>query len=188
MDRTQNARRQTCGAPLTFSLTLQNGLLEGQARFQLDGNTEGSILGLLPDRAAQRELLHFAPNDALLALTGGLGDNEKRWKTFMGLLDAMYKLRGGLGDNRPSRAVEEMEKKLGFQITKDVLEKLTGAGVVVHKDYRSKPGQATLLLRATDEKAAAKLEKEGLPRLFSLGDAEVRCRPRKKCKAGRSRP
>jgi hypothetical protein len=159
---------------LTFSLTLQSGTLEGRMRVQLDGKNDSPLFGLLPDRAAQVDLLHFAPNDALLALTGGLGDNEKRWKTVLNLLDATYKLRGSVGDNRPSRAIEELEKKLEFRINKDVLAEVTAAGVVVGKDWRHKPEQATLLLRATDEKTAAKLEKEGLPRLFSLGESEVR--------------
>ena len=158
---------------LTFSLTLQNGSLEGQTRLALNEKSESPLLGLLPDRAAQRELLHFAPNDALLALTGGLGDNEKRWKTFVNLLDTLYMLEGRPGDNRPSRTIEEMEKKLNFKINKDVLAELTGAGIVVHKEWRRKPGQATLLLRATDEKAAARLESNGLTRLFSLGSENV---------------
>ncbi|MHB1427015.1 MAG: hypothetical protein ACYC3I_27990, partial [Gemmataceae bacterium] len=157
-----------------FSLTLRNGTLEGQTRFHLDSKNDSPLLGLLPDGAAQRDLLHFAPNDALLALTGGLGDHEKRWKTFVGVLDALYKLNGGIGDNRPSRAIEEMEKKLDFHINKDVFAELTGAGIVVHKDWRHKSGQVTLRLRAADEKAAAKIEKDGLPRLFSLGDSEAR--------------
>ncbi|HTU19849.1 MAG TPA: hypothetical protein VMG10_17435 [Gemmataceae bacterium] len=158
----------------TFSLTLHNSTLEGQTRFTLNDKSDSPLLDLLPDRAAQRELLHFAPIDALLALTGGLGDSEKRWKTFVNLLDALYKLEGRPGDNRPSRTIQEMEKKLRFQIEKDVLAELSGAGIVVHKDWRHKPGQATLLLRAADEKAAAKLEKSGLPRLFSFGAEEAR--------------
>jgi hypothetical protein len=159
---------------LTFSLTLQNGTLEGQTRFTLNDKSDSPLLGLLPDHTASRELLYFAPNDALLALTGGLGDNEKRWKTFVNLLDALYKLEGRPGDNRPSRSIQEMEKKLNLQIDKDVLAELTGVGIVVHKEWRRKSGQATLLLRAADEKAAVKLEKHGLPRLFSLGGEEVR--------------
>ncbi|MGH7222619.1 MAG: hypothetical protein ACRELF_05290, partial [Gemmataceae bacterium] len=125
---------------LTFSLTLHNGVLESQMRFTLNDKSDSPLLGLLPDRAAQRDLLHFAPKDALLALTGGLGDNEKRWKTFVNLLDALYKLEGRAGDNRPSRTIAEMEKKLKFQINKDVLAELTGAGIVVHKEWRRKPG------------------------------------------------
>lgn len=154
---------------LTFSLTLQNGALEAQARCILNDKSVSPLLGLLPDGAAPRELLHFAPNDALLALTAGLGDNDKRWKTFVNLLDTLYTLQGRSGDNRPSRSIQEMEKKLNFQIHKDVLAEVIGAGIVVPKQWQ----RATLLLRAANEKAAAKLEKNGLPLLFSLGGGQV---------------
>jgi hypothetical protein len=159
---------------LIFSLTLHNGALEGRMRCDLDAKGDSPLLGLLPDGPAPRELLHFAPDDALLALAGGLGGREKRWKTLVNLLDAFYELEGRAGDNRPSRVIAEMEKKLNFHIDKDVLAQVTGAGFIVAKDWRIKPGQgALLLLRARDADAAAKLETEGLPRLFSLGDNDV---------------
>lgn len=169
---------------LTFSLTLQNGSLESQAHFTLNDKSNSPLLGLLPDRPAPRELLHFAPQDALLALTGGLGDSEKRWKTFLDLLDAIYALEGQPGDNRPSRSIQEMEKKLGLQINKDVLAEVTGAGIVVHKDWRRKLRQLTLLLRAVDEKAAVRLEKNGLPRLCSDSGGEPQ-KPREEEVGGR---
>jgi hypothetical protein len=158
---------------LTLSLTLHNGALEGRIRCEVNAKSESPLLGLLPDRTAPREMLHFAPRDALLALASGFDDHEKRWKTLLKYLDAMYDLDGRAGDNRPSRAVAEMEKKLNFHIDKDVLAHLTGTGFVIAKDWRHKPAQGVLLLQAPDAESATKLEKDGLPRLFSLGSDEV---------------
>lgn len=158
---------------LTLSLTLHNGALEGRMRCEVNAKSESPLLTLLPDRAAPRQLLHFAPRDALLALASGFDDNEKRWKTLLKHLDALYDLDGRPGDNRPSREIAELEKKLDFHIDKDVLAHLTGAGFVVAKDWQRKPSQGVLLLQASDAESAAKLEKDGLPRLFSLSKEEV---------------
>jgi hypothetical protein len=158
---------------LLFSLTLHNGALEGQSRLDLNDKSDSPLLGLMPDRAAPRDLLHFAPKNALLAVSGGLGDGEKRWKTLMKLLDAQYQLNGGVGDNRPSIFIREKEKKVNLHVDKDVLAQLSGAGVVVPKDWYVKPNQWTLLLRAVDADAAAALEKTGLPRLLSMGAEEA---------------
>ncbi len=156
---------------LTLSLTVQNGALEGRMRFDLNADSDSPLLGLLPNRAAARDLLHYAPSDALLAVAGGLGEGEKQIKTLLNLLDTLYEIDGRRGENRPSRALAEMEKKLDFHIDKDVLAPLTGMGFVVAKDWLTKPGQgALLLLQAKDEAAAAKLESDGLPRLLSLGE------------------
>ncbi len=61
---------------LTASLTLHNGNLECQVRANLHGTSNSPLLALLPDKTAQRELLHYAPNNALLALAGGFGEGE----------------------------------------------------------------------------------------------------------------
>ncbi len=158
---------------LTLSLTVQNGALEGRMRFDLNADSDSPLLGLLPNRAAARDLLHYAPSDALLAVAGGLGEGEKQIKTLLNLLDTLYEIDGRRGENRPSRAIAEMEKKLDFHIDKDVLAPLTGVGFVVAKDWLTGSGGTLLLLQAKDEAAAAKLESDGLPRLLSLGEESV---------------
>jgi hypothetical protein len=156
---------------LTLSLTLQGGALEGRVRCDLNAGSDSPLLGLLPDRAAPRELLYFAPNDSFLAMAGGIGDGEKQLKTLLNILDTFYGIDGRPGNNRPSRAIAEMEKKLDLHIDKDVVAPLAGVGFVVAKDWQVKPGQGILLLlQARDEAAAGKLESEGLPRLLSLGE------------------
>jgi hypothetical protein len=159
---------------LTASLTLFNGNLQWQMRANLNGTTDSPLLGLLPDTAARRELLHFAPKDALLALAGGLGEGEKRWKTLLNLLDALDRFGGHGEANRPSKMIGELEEKLNLHIGKDVAAQLSGAGLVVHPEWGGDPNRWTLLLRAVDANAADKLEKHGLPRLLSLGSADVR--------------
>src|SRR5262249_28450457 len=104
---------------LTASLTLSSGTLECQIRANLTGKTDSPLLGLLPDTAVRRELLHFAPKDALLALVGGLGEDEKRWKTLLKLLDALDRFEGHGETNRPSRMIGELEEKLKLHIGKD---------------------------------------------------------------------
>jgi hypothetical protein len=159
---------------LTASLTLSGGNLEWQVRANLNDKADSPLLGLLPDTAARRELLHFAPKDALLALTGGLGEGEKRWKTLLNLLDALDRFEGHGEANRPSKMIGELEEKLNLHIGKDVAAQLSGAGLVVHRDWGRDLNRWTLLLRAVDADAADKLEKHGLPRLLSLGDRKIR--------------
>jgi hypothetical protein len=159
---------------LTASLTLFNGNLEWQMRANLNGKTDSPLLGLLPNTAVRRELLHFAPKDALLALDGGLGEGEKRWKTLLNLLDALDRFGGHGEANRPSKMIGELEEKLNLHIGKDVAAQLSGAGLVVHPEWGRDANRWMLLLRAVDAGAADKLEKHGLPRLLSLGGTEIR--------------
>jgi hypothetical protein len=159
---------------LTASLTLSSGNLEWQVRANLNDKADSPLLGLLPDTPARRELLHFAPKNALLALAGGLGEGEKRWKTLLNLLDALDRFEGHGEANRPSKMIGELEEKLNLHIGKDVASQLSGAGLVVHRDWGRDLNRWTLLLRAVDADAADKLEKHGLPRLLSLGDAKIR--------------
>jgi hypothetical protein len=159
---------------LTASLTLSSGNLEWQVRANLNDKADSPLLGLLPDTAARRELLQFAPRGALLAMAGGLGEGEKRWKTLLKLLDALDRFEGHGEANRPSKMIGELEEKLNLHIGKDVAAQLSGAGLVVHRDWGRDLNRWTLLLRAVDTAAADKLEKHGLPRLLSLGGAKIR--------------
>lgn len=159
---------------LIFSLTLHNGSLEGRLRFDLNDKSEGPLLALLPDRPTPRDLLHFAPENALWSFACGLGEGEKRWSNFLNLLDTISRLDERGDGNRPSRVIREMEQQQKLRIDKDLLAELSGAGIVLHKEAGHKPVQWTLLLRASTAEAAAKLDKEILPRVFSLGSEEVR--------------
>ncbi len=159
---------------LTASLTLHNGDLELLVRANLDGKADSRLLALLPDKPAPRELLHFAPKDALLAIAGGFGGGEKRWQTFVTLLDDLDKLDGRGEANRPSKAIREMEEKIHLRIGTDVLGPLTSAALIVDSATRGEsPAQPVLVLRAGDAEAARLLEAKGLPKLFGLAGGEV---------------
>jgi hypothetical protein len=159
---------------VTASLTLQNGNLEWQVRANLTGKGDSPLLGLLPDKPAPRELLHFVPADAMLALTAGTGDGEQRWKTFLNLLDELAKLGGEREANLPSRKVREREENARLQVGKDVLAVVTGAALVVEvgegrdRKDRDRPRSPMLVLRAADAGAARGLEERGLPKLLGL--------------------
>jgi hypothetical protein len=159
---------------VTAALTLENGVLEWRVRANLSGKGDSPLLGLLPDKAAPRELLHYAPDDVLLAVGGGFGDGEKRWKTFVALLDALDKLDGRGEGNRASDHIGEMEEKVKLQIGKDILAPLTGAALVVDGGARAEQSYHPLLvLRASDAEAARQLEEKGLPKLIGLPGGRV---------------
>jgi hypothetical protein len=159
---------------LTASLTLRNGELELQVTVNLTGKGNSPLLQLLPDKAAGRELLHFAPTDALLAVAGGFGEGEKRWKTFLTLLDALDKLDGRGEANRPSKIIGEMEEKLKLRIGKDVLARINAAALAVDSSIRKDhPAHPLLIFRAADAESARTCEEKELPKLFGLADGEV---------------
>jgi hypothetical protein len=151
----------------TAALTLHNGGVELHARVRTDGNEKSPLLGLLPDRKAPVELLHFVPRDALVAAAAGVADGERRWEQTLKLLDAVFNVPRP-GGGRPSEAVRELEKQLELNLGKDVFGRLSGAAVFVDAPDGKRPGGPVLVLQGTDAKAARALEEEAVPRLLSL--------------------
>jgi hypothetical protein len=160
----------------TASLTVHNGSVELQARFYAEAGEKSPLLGLLPDRKAPVELLHFVPRDVLVGGAAGLGDGEKRWRDVLALADALVK-SASPGDTRasflPSKAVAEAERQMKLDLGKDVFGRLSGAAFFADASDGKRPGGPVLILQGTDVKAARALEEEALPRLLSLAGADA---------------
>jgi hypothetical protein len=139
---------------LAGSLTLQRGGLDLQVQLRHDPDKEVPILSLLPDKAADPELLKLAPRDAQVSVAMSWPDGEKRWDRMVALGDKLY---AGMA----SKLVANVEEKFKHKFGKDVSARIAGATWSLGSDALAKNypvSQQVLALRATDEKAAEALE------------------------------
>jgi hypothetical protein len=162
------ALRQLSGA-----LTLQDGNLKLSARVQLDPKQSSPLLDALPDRKAGTDWLHAVPKDAVLSLGLSPGDGAARWEKVLAAMNTYAKEAGGGGRDLPANLIGTIEEQLKLQIGKDVFGKMSHLALVLEpQGFRP-----MLVCTATDEKAAAALQEEVLPRLLSLAAPGAPPRP-----------
>jgi hypothetical protein len=159
---------KACGVAVA-SLTLRNGGLNLEARVSLNPKESSPLVGFLPDRKANLELLHFAPKDSVFVGTRSISDGEKMWERGMKLADRLAKDAGASGA-APSEQIGQVEKALDVRFGKDVIGKMRGVAVVINMRGsmpRNGPWMPMLVVEAVDADAANSFE-ELLPKLAGL--------------------
>jgi Protein of unknown function (DUF3352) len=139
------------------SLTLQKSGLDLQAQLLFDPNQEVPLLALLPEKAVQPDMLHFAPGNSLAALTFSVSDGAKRWEQLVGLADTVFRESGEEGE-APSKLIEGLQDKLKIHFGKDVLDKVASIGLVM--GTWAEPGHSgqLLVVKTANLEAAKSLE------------------------------
>jgi hypothetical protein len=138
-------------------------------------------LELLPTKALNPQLLHFAPKDAAVAAAIDNSDGEKRFRHFVTIADALSPR------DKFSDQLKQMETSLGVDFAKDIFGQVSTVGFAfgdpmkiriktveeIGRDYHrisSGPEHLPLvfILQTVDEKAAANLIKLA-PKLVAGG-------------------
>lgn len=117
---------RTCAA----SLTLQKSGLDLQAQVLSDPGQDIPLLGVLPNKDAGTEALHFAPANSLAALTFSLNDGSKHWDKLLELANTVFQASGE-DAKAPDKAIEGLEEKLKVRFGKDIFGKLTDVTLVM---------------------------------------------------------
>jgi len=166
-----------------YSLALDKGRLRFREVVLLDPKETG-IFDLLPSEPVKRELLHFTPNDGLLALAMSNADGAKRCAKALEMLDRVAKISGA--PKVPSEEVGNFFKALELDMGKDVMARINAIGAALgdpskapmkrveekgkdferFSEFPEVPG--VLIIEATDEDAATKLLEDVLPKVHGL--------------------
>ena len=113
---------------LAQSYTLEKGKLTVKEVVLLDSKEKDAVLDLLPTKAANADLLHFAPKDAVFAAIIDNTGGEDRWRKLLAIMDALTPKNE---PRRPSAEIKEGERELGIDFGKDLAGQIAGAGFAV---------------------------------------------------------
>jgi hypothetical protein len=157
-------------------LTLDRGTLRSVKVVLRDPKGKGGLLQVLPSGPIRTELFHYVPADSLVG--AALPSLAGRKDSFLRLLDEKVR-KLGKKDEPPSMTVERMEKDLGIDLGKTVLDRTVGVTVAIRlkeagrKGDKKEAGGArdndtdVVLVLAADGAAAAKLwAEEVLPGVY----------------------
>jgi hypothetical protein len=109
--------------------SLDQGNLAYRKLALLDPKEHCPLFELLPSKAVDTSMLHFAPKDTVLAAALNNADGEKRWDKLIALADAV--VPGGRAEEKPSAFMKQFEGMLGVQIGKDVMGQISNAAFVM---------------------------------------------------------
>jgi hypothetical protein len=150
----------------TGMVSLQNGNLHLQTQINLVPGTKHALLNALPNRKVATELLAFAPRGTLLTSVVGFDDGAARWASLIKLLDNLAEVGGVRPGTLPSKRYEGLDEKLGMKFGKDVLGRISSAGLVLDIEEGKAPRTPMLLVRAKDGESATFLVEKALPKLI----------------------
>jgi hypothetical protein len=178
---------------LAYDLGLEKGTLRYRKLALLDPDEKSPLLDLLPTAAVSKDLLQFTPPGTVLAAALANDNGKERWEKLLKFADAIAKMTESRG-LLPSQGVQEMEKKLGISIGKDILGRITGAAFAMgnpldapvkrwefkRENVRGVSEEVQVpvvfIVRAEGEEAAKALVEEILPKIVAhaSGKDEVR--------------
>jgi hypothetical protein len=112
---------------VAISTTLQNGTLQYRELALLNPNEKSPLLDIIPTKAVNTEILHFAPKDAIMAVAVSNGDGEQRWNKLIKLIDDALP-PNLLGGQQPSAHIKAFEQQIGVDFGRDLMGKTTNIG------------------------------------------------------------
>jgi hypothetical protein len=155
---------------LAAGLTLRNGDLELNTQLNLEPKERSPVLHFLAEQPADPSLLHAVPAGSLAAVTLRFPDGAKAWNQAVQLADALAQIEGKPENLWPSKALEELEKRLKVRFGPNLLAKVSGLALAFDLKGDVAPGGTPLplvVIRATDDAAAESLEQMA-PHLLGL--------------------
>lgn len=172
-----------------YAVTLDKGTLQYRELVLLDPKEKSPVLELLPQEAAKKELLHFTPNDTVLAAAISNDHGAERWTKFLKLMDAVAKVANA--NKMPSEEIAQMEKALELDFGKDIAGKVAAVAFALGdplkapmiREEKNLPGGGketrsgpeipfAIVVQATDEEAAATLVDKVLPKVIAAAAGE----------------
>jgi hypothetical protein len=165
-----------------LNIGMQKGTIHYHEVLLLNPKEKSELLELLPAKAVNTELLHYAPKDAVIAMAMANDNGQKRWERLLAMIDAFVPPPE---KGKAAEHIKQMEQVLGVNIAKDIAGKITNVAFAVGDPFLAPmeevrtvgPGFSMtnrqpkvpmlLILEAADEDAA-KVLMDLIPKIGSL--------------------
>jgi hypothetical protein len=186
---------------LAYSWTLSKGTLCFREVVFLDPKEKCPILELYPTKPVNKEVLHFAPADAMLVAALSNGGGAKRWARLLEMGDQFVQQLAQLTGQKhdlPSDMVKQVQAQIGIDLGKDVFGKIANFAFAMgdplkapvkrvvregrgFKEVRVGPEiPMVLVVEATDEQAAKSMVEKLVPKILGMVRGEEAAKPTSK--------